>query len=209
LFLADRKKDRLTFLRKCILASRADGVAFLVWSWAAKRPSPEDAVALLKGIENAPTEDLEKTYLERMERRYGLAVGSKDVDLNFSYWLAFRDWGMILEKSVWATRRDLQREFWKRYISSPQQMADFARFVIEPFAIQGNFGPPISQIKEYILPEEDLRDRARKYPPYQDPVALSYLQELLGEDFFPKPLSMGTTKSNPDEEGRFSDDKLG
>jgi len=206
LFLAQRAGDRLQLLRKCILAARADGVAFRILLWAVNRPFPEAAIAGQRGIENVPRENLENAYLERMESRYGHAVGLRDVDLNLSYWLAFSDWGVLLEKSVWARDRNLQREFWKRYIDSSQRMADFARFVLAPFVLQLNTGAPTSSLWEHILPEEDLRNLAMTYPPYQDLLAVSYLRELVGESVIPEPIPMGTAKPNSDEQAGVSDE---
>ncbi len=84
LFLAQRAGDRLQLLRKCILAARADGVAFWILLWAVNRPFPEAAIAAQRGIENVLREELEKAYLDRMETLYGPEKGLKDVDLNLS-----------------------------------------------------------------------------------------------------------------------------
>jgi hypothetical protein len=203
LFLAERMEDRLRFLRNCILGARADGVAFRILLWAVNRPFPEAAIATQRGVENVPREELEKAYLERMETRYGPAVGLRDVDLNFSYWLAFSDWGVLLEKSVWATQQDLQRKFWMRYISSPERLADFARFVLAPYALQLQSSAPISALWRNILPEEDMRNLARTYPPYRDLLAVSYLKEILGEDVIPEPIRTGSAKPNSSEEAEF------
>ena len=206
LFLAQRGGDRLQLLKKCILGARADGVAFRILLWAVNRPFPEAAIAAQREIDNVPRENLEKAYLERMESRYGHAVGLRDVDLNLSYWLAFSDWGVLLEKSVWARDRNLQREFWKRYIDSSQRMADFARFVLAPFALQLNTGAPTSSLWRNILPEEDLRNLARIYPPHQDLLAVSYLTEILGEGVIPEPIRMGSATPNSAEQAEFSDE---
>lgn len=203
LFLAGRMEDRLRLLRNCILGARADGVAFRILLWAVNRPFLDAAIATQRGVENVPREELEKAYLERMEARYGPAVGLKDVDLNFSYWLAFGDWGALLEMSVWATQRDIQRKFWMRYISSPERLADFARFVLAPYALQLHSGAPTSALWRKILPEEDMRTLARTYPPYQDLLAVSYLRELLGEDVIPEPIRTGSTKPNSGKEAEF------
>jgi hypothetical protein len=204
LFLVQRTQDRLQLLCKCILGARADGVAFRILLWAVNRPFPESAVAAQRGIENVPRENLENAYLERMESRYGDAVGLRDVDLNLSYWLAFSDWGVLLEKSVWARDRQLQRDFWKRYISSPERMASFVRLVLAPFILQLNTGAPTSSRWKHILPEEDLRNLAMIHPPYQDITAIAYLRELLGEDVIPEPVRMGSAKPISNEQPGFS-----
>jgi hypothetical protein len=206
LFLEQRAEDRIQLLKKCILGARADGVAFRILLWAMNRPFPEAAIAAQREIENVPRENLEKAYLERMESRYGHAVGLRDVDLNLSYWLAFSDWGVMLEKSVWARDRNLQREFWKRYIDSSQRMADFARFVLASFALQLNTGAPTSSLWKNILPEEDLRNLARTYPPHQDLLAVSYLTEILGEGVIPEPIRMGSARPNSEAQPEFSDE---
>jgi len=206
LFLAERAEDRLSLLRKCIRGARADGVAFRVLLWAVNRPFPDAAIAAQRNIGSVPTEELEKVYLERMETQYGPEKGLKEVDLNLSYWLAFSDWGILLEKSVWASDRNLQREFWKRYISSPQRMADFARYVLAPFALQLNTGAPTSSLWKYILPEEDLRNLAMTCTPYQDLPALSYLRELLGEGVIPEPIRMGSAKPNSEAQDELVDE---
>lgn len=203
LFLAGRLEDRLRLLRNCILGARADGVAFRILLWAVNRPFPEVLIATQRGVENVPREELERAYLERMETRYGPAVGLGDVDLNFSYWLAFSDWGVLLEKSVWATQRDLQRKFWIRYISSPERLADVARFVLAPYALQLHSGAPASALWRNMLPEEDMRNLAKTYPPYQDLLAVAYLKELLGEDVIPEPIRTGPAKPNSRGETEF------
>ncbi len=197
LFLGGRVEDRIRLLRKCILGARADGVAFQILRWAVSRPMPDAVNATQKGIDNVPREELERAYLDRMESRYGPAVGLKEIDLNFSYWLAFSDWGMILEKSFWATQRDMQRTFWMRYISSPMRMADFAHFVLGPIFMQSSSGMPTSLLWKNVLPEEDIRSLTRTFPPYQDQLALSYLKDLLGDDVVPDPIKKGSAKPNP------------
>lgn len=206
LFLAERAEDRSLLLRKCIRGARADGVAFRVLLWAVNRPFPDAAIAAQRNIGGVPREELEKVYLERMETKYGPEKGLKEVDLNFSYSLAFSDWGIMLEKSVWASDRNLQREFWKRYISSSQRMADFARYVLAPFALQLNTGAPTSSLWKHILPEEDLRNLALTYPPYQDLSAISYLRELLGEGVIPEPIRMGPAKPNSEAQAGLVDE---
>jgi hypothetical protein len=196
LFLAGRREDRLRVLRHSILGARADGVAFRIFGWAVNRPFPDVAIATQRGIENVPKEELEPAFLERMETQYGPAKGLQDVDLNFSYWLALSDWGIMLEKSVWATNRNLQREFWMRYITSPKRMADFVRFVLAPFALQLNTGAATTSMWKNILPEEEIRNLARTYPPYQDLTAIAYLRDLLGENVIPEPIQTGTPKPN-------------
>lgn len=205
LFLAGRVEDRLRLLRKCILGARADGAAFQILLWAVSRPMPDTIIATQKGIENVPREELEKAYLDRMETRYGPAVGLKEFDLNFSYWLAFSEWGVMLEKSVLATQRDMQSKFWMRYISSPERMADFAHFVLGPICMESSIGMPSSPLWRNILSEGDIRDLARKFPPHQDQLAVAYLKELLGDDVVPDPLKMGSAKPNPDDEAGVSD----
>lgn len=206
LFLAQRAGDRLQLLNKCILGARADGVVFRVLLWAVSRPFPDAAIAAQREIENVPKEQLEQAYLKRMETQYGPEKGIKDVDLNLSYWFAFSEWGIILEKSVWARDRNLQREFWKRYIDSPQRIADFARFVLAPFALQPNTGAPTSSLWKNILPEEELLILARTYPPYQDLSAISYLTEILGEGVIPEPIRMGSAMPNSIEQAGFTDE---
>jgi len=56
------------------------------------------------------------------------------------------------------------------------------------------------------LPEEDLRNLAMTYPPYQDLLAVSYLRELVGESVIPEPIPMGTAKPNSDEQAGVSDE---
>lgn len=206
LFLAERAEDRLPLLRDCIREAGADGVAFRVLLWAVNRPFPEAAIAAQRNIENVPREKLEKVYLERMGSRYGPDRGLKDVDLNFSYWLAFSDWGILLEKSVWARDRNIQQDFWKRYISSPERMASFARYVLAPSALQLNTGAPTSSQWKHILPEEDLRKLAMSYPPYHDMSAVSYLRELLGENVIPEPIRMGPAKPNSEVQAELADE---
>ena len=144
--------------------------------------------------------------MDRMETQYGPEKGLKDVDLNFSYWLAFSDWGILLEKSVWARDRNIQQDFWNRYISSPERMASFARYVLAPFALQLNMGAPTSSHWKHILPEEDLRKLAMTYPPYQDMSAVSYLRELLGESVIPEPIRMGPAKPNSEVQADLADE---
>lgn len=206
LYLAERAEDRLLLLRKCIREAKADGVAFRVLLWAVNRPFPDAAIAAQRNIVSVPREELEKVYLDRMETQYGPEKGLKDVDLNFSYWLAFSDWGMMLEKSVWARDRNLQREFWMRYISSSERMASFAQYVLAPFALQLNTGAPTRTLWKHILPEEDLRSLAMTYPPYQDVAAVSYLREFLGESVIPEPIRMGPAKPNSEAQAELADE---
>lgn len=203
MFLAGRIEDRLRLLRQCILGARADGVAFRILSWAGKRPMPEAILATQEGIQSVLIEYLEKIYLDRMEKQYGPSVGLKEIDLNFSYWLAFSEWGVMLEKSVWANQKDMQRNFWIRYISSRERMANFVQSVLIPFYMQTNGGIPTMPLWKNVLPEGDIRDLARTFPPYQDQLALSCLKELFGADVVPEPVKMGlstrisTTRSGP------------
>ncbi len=92
-----------------------------------------------------------------------------------------------------------------RYISSPQRMADLARFVLAPFALHLHSGAPTGPHWKNILPEEDLRNLTSAYPPYQDLTAIAYLRELLGEDVIPEPIRMGSTKPNFDEQAGLKD----
>jgi len=69
-----------------------------------------------------------------------------------------------------------------------------------------NTGAPTSSLWKNILPEEDLRNLARNYPPYHDLPAISYLTELLGEGVIPKPIRMGPTQQNSLEDAEFSDE---
>jgi hypothetical protein len=163
-------------------------VAFRIFLWAVGgRSFPEGVLAAQKGVPNIPREELEKAFLERMERQYGPSVGCSQIDLNLSYWLAFHDWGRMLKESVWARRRDLQRDFWMRYIDSPARMAEFTVFVLERFLSVGqHLGPGVSL--EAVLSRDDIRELALRYPPYQDEIAVSYLRELLGKDVIPEPI---------------------
>jgi hypothetical protein len=85
-------------------------------------------------------------------------------------------------------------------------MADFARFVLAPFALQLNTGAPTSSLWRNILPEEDLRNLARIYPPHQDLLAVSYLTEILGDGVIPEPIRMGSARPNSAERAEFSDE---
>lgn len=199
LFLSGQAENRLLLLRKCILGARADGVAQRILALGVgNRPIPDGLVAASRGIKNAPREDLEKSFLDRMANSYGPDAHLDRIDLNFSYCLAFHDWGLTLEKSVWANDRDLQHKFWMWYITSPERMAQFTRYAVTPFLVAPNhWNPNISLDK--ILPKDDIRSLASRFPPYQDPLALSTLRELLGNEILPEPLSgvSGTIQSEP------------
>jgi len=78
--------------------------------------------------------------------------------------------------------------------------------VLAPFVLQLNTGAPTSAMWKHILPEEDLRNLARTYPPYQDVLAVSYLRELVGEGVILEPIRMGSSKPNPIDQAEFSDE---
>ena len=90
--------------------------------------------------------------------------------------------------------------------SSRTSAGDSPLPVLASFALQLNTGAPTSSMWKHILPEEDLRNLARTYPPYQDLPAISYLTELLGEGVIPEPVRMGTAKPNSVEQAGFSDE---
>lgn len=191
LFLSGQAESRLLLLRKCILGARADGVAQRILALGiGNRPMPDGVIATSRGIQNVPREDLEKAFLDRMAATYGPDAHPDRIDLNFSYCLAFHDWGLCLKKSVWADDRDLQHKFWLWYINSPERMARFTRYAVTPFLVAPNHWNPNISL-ENILPDDDIRSLASKFPPYQDPLALSTLRELLGNDVLPEPLSGG------------------
>ena len=191
LFLSGQAENRLLLLRKGILGARADGVAQRILALGVgNRPMPDGLVAASRGIQNVSREDLEKSFLDRMASTYGPDAHLDRIDLNFSYYLAFHDWGLTLEKSVWATDRNLQHKFWVWYINSPERMAQFTRYAVTPFLVAPNHWNPNISL-DNILPKDDLRSLVLKFPPYQDPLALSTLREMLGNEILPEPLSRG------------------
>jgi hypothetical protein len=194
LFLSGQAERRVHFLRKSILATRADGVAQRIFALAVgNRPMPDGLIAASREIQPVPREELEMAYLERMAGRYGPDTHLDTIDLNFSHCLAFHDWGATLKSSVWASDRNLQHKFWMWYINSPERMAKFTHYAISPFFVTPQrWGPNISL--DNILPQDDLRELALHFPPYEDLLALSTLRELLGSDVLPEPLSMGSAK---------------
>jgi KAP family P-loop domain len=188
LFLTGQSERRLSLLQICILGARADGVAHRILSSAVgNRPMPDGPIAASRGIQNVPREHLEKVFLERMTSRYGPNMHPDRIDLNLSHYLAFHDWGVLLDKSVWTTDRDLQHKFWMWYINSPERMAQFTRYALSPFYVGPPQGNPNLSL-ENILPKDDIRSLVLKFPPYQDVVAISTLRELLGSDVLPEPL---------------------
>jgi hypothetical protein len=76
------------------------------------------------------------------------------------------------------------------YINSPERMAQFTRYAVTPFLVAPNHWNPNISLED-ILPDDDIRSLVLKFPPYQDPLALSTLRELLGNDVLPEPLSGG------------------
>jgi len=190
LFLAGKLDLRLQFAQKCILAARSDGVAVRIFQWTAVgRTIVENITSAQRGVQPIARENLEAAYLSRMEDRYGPAIGLDRVDLNLSYWQAFGEWGRMLKKSPWARDEEMQWNFWKRYISSPENMSTFVHFALEPLLVYGQNLPQTPYAIDDFLPKEMIRDMARHNPPYDDPMALSCLREILGKDALPEPLN--------------------
>jgi hypothetical protein len=179
---------RLQLFRESILAARADGVALGIFQWASTgRPFPEN----LTEIEPVRLEELALAFITHMENYYGPTKDPDHVDLRFSYWQAFAEWGKMLRQKVWAEKRDTQKSFWLRYISSPSRMADFARYVVEPFLIFQQRPGQHSYSIEDVLAKEDVRVLAQEHPPTDDQVAAQYINTILGEPLIPPPLRMG------------------
>lgn len=191
LALAGRADDCHRLLSNSIERAGPDGVAQKIFRFAqGSRPILDAVTAALRGTPRPSQDVLEVAFLRRMEKRYGPEVAVGQVDLSESYWLAFHDWGVSLEKSVRVARRDLQREFWERYISSPERMASFAHYVIAPWVLNRSlFSPSISI--EKVLTKDEIRALAGRFPPYRDQMAVAYIRDLLGADAIPEPVGFG------------------
>ncbi|KAA6465278.1 hypothetical protein DYQ86_04860 [Acidobacteria bacterium AB60] len=195
LALSGRVEESHRLLQTCIENAVPDELAHRILTSArGKRPFPDAVIAMQRGVPITPDEVIERAFAKRMEVKYGPGVAVGQVDLNLSYWLAFNDWGIMLKKDVlWNTSRDLQHEFWKRYISSAERMADFARFVVAQFTLNAmRMTGPISI--ENLLKKEEILELARRFPPYVDEVAVAYIRELLGGDAIPEPVGFGAGK---------------
>jgi hypothetical protein len=197
LALAGRAGDCHSLLSNCIERAGPDGVAQKIFaSGLGSRPIRDAVTAARRGVPRPSEDVLKSAFLRRMEKRYGSDVAVGHVDLNESYWLAFHDWGVSLKNSVWAARPDLQREFWERYISSAGRMAAFARYVIAPFLLNyPNISPSISF--ENVLTKDEMRTLARKFPPYEDEMAVAYIRDLLGADAILEPVGSRAGKRTP------------
>jgi hypothetical protein len=187
--LTGRADDCHSLLSDCIQGAGPDGIAQkILASSLGSRPICDAVFAAQGGIPRSSQDVIENAFLRRMENKYGSEVAPVEVDLDESYWLAFHQWGFLLKKRVWATNSDLQRDFWQRYICSRERMARFARYVIAPFLLNDpHFSPSISI--ENVLTKDEINALARKFPPYQDQMAVAYIRELLGADAIPEPVS--------------------
>lgn len=195
LALSGRVEESHDLLQRCIGDAGPDELAQrILASSRGNRPFPDAVIAMERGIPITPWEVVERAFTKRMERKYGPEVAVGQVDLNLSYWLAFNDWGIMLKKDVlWNTSRVLQREFWKRYISSAERMAEFARFVVAPFLLNAmRVTGPVSI--ENLLAKEEILELARRFPPYKDEMAVAYIRELLGGEAIPEPVDFGAAK---------------
>ena len=151
---------------------------------------PDGPIAASRGIQDPPREGIEKIYLDRMSGKYGPDVHPDQIDLNFSHWLAFHDWGALLKESPWATDRDLERKFWSWFVNSRERMAQFVNSTLGPFVLRADHMTPGISF-ERILPKEEIKNLVLMFPPYQDVMAISILRELLGKEILPDPVEGG------------------
>lgn len=188
LFVAGEPDERVRFVERSIVAAREDFVAHrILLDSIGNRTFPGQLIADTAGIKRIPREELERSFLERMASRYGAGVAVAQVDLTSSYWLAFHDWGLFLKNSMWASDRELQHKFWSRYLDSAERVGLFANFVLGPFLQMPNRASASISL-DNIMPRDEIKALAKGFPPVQEPVAMSILRDIFGEESFPLPL---------------------
>jgi len=123
LFVAQRlsKADRIAFLRKCILNSSDDTMAFRILTVLTKQESESNI--------DVSIADLNESFAERMRKRYGREVDAANFDLSSSDSWALEYWGRN------PADRKIQNEFWLRYIgNSRARLALAFRQIFLPMA---------------------------------------------------------------------------
>jgi len=152
---------RVEFLQECMRNAIHDGVSFKVFLSAVQQEGYNVEAA------NQMRKNLTPVFLQRMEMRYGPGSAVDQVDLQLSSPPAFRQWGILLNMSEWAPTSDvqnMQKNFWERYITSAERLAEFSRQVL------AGYDPDFIGPAEYsfagarIISVEDLKRLLVQFP---------------------------------------------
>jgi hypothetical protein len=173
--------ERVAFLRKCILDTDDDTMAFRILTIL---PQQKDDSKI-----DVPVSDLYESFITRMRNRYGRTVDATNIDLSASDPWAFNYWGSDFNtKDVKANPEDrkIQNDFWLRYIgNSRARLAHAFRTFFMPVAVYSE--DPALMIRNKIT-LEDLRRLYDLLPDdgslaSDDQKSLNRLRRLLDGEF--------------------------
>src|SRR5580704_5846024 len=173
--------ERVAFLRKCILDTHDDTMAFRILTIL---PQQKDDSKI-----DVPVSELYDSFITRMRNRYGRSVDATNIDLSTSDPWAFNYWGSDFNtKDVKANPedREIQNDFWLRYIgNSRARLAHAFHTFFMPIAVYSE--DPALMVRNKIS-LEDLRRLYDLLPDdgslaSNDQKSLNRLRRLLDGEF--------------------------
>jgi len=158
----DVPNPSINFLTECITSVAHDGVASKILVLAVRQRSRGSSAQL------NTQKVLDDALMGRMETEYGPSARLQSIDLRLSHPFAFSRWGFLLrDKSgtpISAPQNPL-RQFWLRYIDSPEKLAQFSRQILRAYDpnMIGPEGTTFSTAQ--IISTEDLASLLERFPP--------------------------------------------
>jgi KAP family P-loop domain len=174
------KKERIGFLRQCILDASDDTMAFRIVTFLPKQEGESNL--------DVSIADLYRSFTTRMRKRYGREADVSKIDLTTSDPWAFNLWGSqnVAGLPFDPEDRKIQCDFWRRYIgNSRSRLAQAFRGFFLPFAIYQD-NPEL--VVENKIPVADLKKMYEQLPEDQnltdeDRKALATLRRFLDGEF--------------------------
>lgn len=166
-----KRPDRITFLREDIDAAADDTLAYRILRVLTDPKSDADL--------DVTYAELYPAFIQRMRQRYGIEVNASTLDLSTSDPRAFDEWAATDLSangvSVDPEDQSIQRDFWKRYLSSAARSKFITTFnqILMPFYIYQTDPEPHVERKVSVelirklyaeLPDDaDMSQVPRKY----------------------------------------------